>query len=145
MSDSNFILFAHSCITSRCFSVNRPSLIHNLITIHLAIPKNRQYIGSMIRNWTGSKYGSLYIFDHRIKVSDTCFFWASSILQYFHKIALFFISLTFFFANYSSISSNLPKCEWFLIVKSATFLHLWQVTRADIWSQSFLAADMSHA
>ena len=145
MSDSNFILFAHSCITSRCFSVNRPSLIHNLITIHLAIPRNRQYIGSMIRNWMRSKYGSLCISDHCIKVSNTCFFQAFFVLQYFHKIALFFISSTFLFANYSSISSNLPKCGWFLIVKSATFLHLWQATRADIWPQSFFAAGMSHA
>lgn len=145
MSDGNFILLARSCIVVKCFGVKRPSSIHNRITIHLAMPKNRQCIGSTIRNWTGSKYGSRYISDHRTRVSDTCFLHASSVLHSFHNLALFLISSTFLDTNHCSISSKPPKFSWFLMVKSATFWHLWQAARADIWPQSFLAAGISHA
>src|SRR6185437_11635212 len=55
ISDGTFILLARSCMISKCFVVNRFSSIHNWVTIHLAIPKNRQCIGSTIRNFVGSK------------------------------------------------------------------------------------------
>src|SRR5256885_2101153 len=54
ISDGTFILLARSCMISKCFVVNRFSSIHNRVTIHLAIPKNRQCIGSTIRNFVGS-------------------------------------------------------------------------------------------
>src|SRR5207245_11057284 len=70
ISDGTFILLARSCMISKCFIVNRFSSIHNWVTIHLAIPKNRQCIGSTIRNFVGLKYGSRYISDQRTKVSE---------------------------------------------------------------------------
>src|SRR5437764_14957995 len=49
ISDGTFILLARSCIISKCFVINQFSSIHNWVTIHLAIPKNRQCIGSTIK------------------------------------------------------------------------------------------------
>ena len=71
ISDGTFILLTRSCLISKCFVVNRFSSIHNRVPIHLAAPKNRQCIGSTIRNFVGSKYGSRYISDQRTKVSET--------------------------------------------------------------------------
>jgi len=71
ISDGTFILLARSCIIAKFFIVNRFSSIHNRVTIHFAMPKNRQCMGSTIRNWVGSKYGSRYISDYRTKVSET--------------------------------------------------------------------------
>src|SRR5439155_2732665 len=69
ISDGTFILLARSCMISKCFVINRFFSIHNRVTIYLAIPKNRQCIGSTIRNFVRSKYGSRYISDQRTKVS----------------------------------------------------------------------------
>src|SRR5213592_3262723 len=110
ISDGTFILLARSCMISKCFIVNRFSSIHNRVTIHLAIPKNRQCIGSTIRNFVGSKYGSRYISDQQTKVSETYFFRASSVLHSFHIYALFLISSAFLFKtidSYHQIHQNL--------------------------------------
>src|SRR5256714_505212 len=97
ISDGTFILLAHSCMISKCFVVNRFSSIHNRVTIHLTIPKNRQCIGSTIRNFVGSKYESRYISDQRTKVSETifsCIFGITflpyiCIISYFISISLY--------------------------------------------------------
>ncbi len=125
ISDSNFILFARSCIVVKFFAVNCPSSIHSRVTIHFAMPKNKQYMGLIMRNCTGLKYENWIISDHRTSVSDTYFLQTSSVLHFFYKNTLFRILLTFLDSNHCSISSNLPKLEWFLFAKSATFLHLW--------------------
>src|ERR1043166_8220701 len=70
ISDGTFILLARSCMISKCFVVNRFSSIHNWVTIHLAIPKNRQCIGSTIRNFVGSKYGSRYVSETFVRWSE---------------------------------------------------------------------------
>src|SRR5438067_13097573 len=73
ISDGTFILLAHFCMISKCFVVNRFFSIHNRVTIYLATPKNRQYVGSMIRNFVGSKYRNRYISNQRTKYSETYF------------------------------------------------------------------------
>src|SRR5438067_11985896 len=94
ISDGTFILLVHSCMISKCFVVNRFSSIHNRVTIHLAIPKNRQCIGSTIRNFVGSKYGSRYISDYLRDMIFSCIFGITflpyiCIISYFISISLY--------------------------------------------------------
>src|SRR5687767_5984459 len=103
--------FALSSINTRSDLLILPPSIHNLFTIHLAIPRKRQCIGSTIRCLIGLKYGNLNISDHRTRLAETWVSLSSRVLQYRQASAFVRCSSGSRSWNHSDISSNPPKFD----------------------------------
>src|SRR6185437_12301504 len=78
----NLICFAQFSISLRSDLESLPPSIHNFFTIHLAIPRKRQCIGSTIRCLIGLKYGNFNISDHRTRLAETWASLSSRVVQY---------------------------------------------------------------
>src|SRR2546425_12206657 len=82
------ICFAQFSISLRSDLESLPPSIHNFFTIHLAIPRKRQCIGTTIRCLIGLKYGNLNISDHRTRLAETWASLSSRVVQY-HQASAF--------------------------------------------------------
>ena len=92
-----------------------PSSIQIRLTIHLAIPKKRQCIGSTITCRIGLKYDKRSNSDHLTLLSLTKFFLAASESQCFHSRAFCLYIAESFKINHLFIFHILPKLYLLLL------------------------------
>jgi hypothetical protein len=105
-------LFIVFCIIMREFCDKISSLTQIVFTIHFAMPKNRQCIGSTVINRIGSKYDNLNNSDHLTLVCFTNYFLTESELHRRQPKAFSRCLAELRVINHSSILSIPAKLLW---------------------------------